>query len=259
MDKKKAAKNFIKFLGIIEKLRGPDGCPWDKEQTHESLLPYFLEETYEVIESIEEKEWGTLKEELGDIMLHVALQSQIAFEKRRFDIVDTLDSVNEKLVKRHPHVFSKRDNVASSDAKKNWEFMKHKEKKRKSRLDGVPSNLPALNRASRLQQKASYVGFDWKNIDGVWEKLDEELNELKGAIKKNDEQNIGEEIGDVLFTIVNLARHLKVQSEDELRKANKKFVERFKKVESFIKIEGLDFENLSPQKLDEIWEKIKKD
>ena len=259
MDKKKAAKNFIKFLGIIEELRGPDGCPWDKEQTHESLLPYFLEETYEVIESIEEKKWGTLKEELGDIMLHVALQSQIAFEKRRFDIVDTLDSVNEKLVKRHPHVFSKRDNVASSDAKKNWEFMKHKEKKRKSRLDGVPSNLPALNRASRLQQKASYVGFDWKNIDGVWEKLDEELNELKGAIKKNDEQNIGEEIGDVLFTIVNLARHLKVQSEDELRKANKKFIERFKKVESFVKIEGLDFETLSPQKLDAIWEKIKKD
>lgn len=259
MDKEKAAKNFIKFLGIIEKLRGPGGCPWDKEQTHESLLPYFLEETYEVIESIEEKEWGTLKEELGDIMLHVALQSQIAFEKKRFDIVDTLDSVNEKLVKRHPHVFSKRDNVASSDAKKNWEFMKHKEKKRKSRLDGVPSNLPALNRASRLQQKASYVGFDWKNIDGVWEKLDEELNELKSAIKNNDEQNIGEEIGDVLFTIVNLARHLNVQSEDELRKANKKFVERFKKVESFVKIEGLDFENLSTQKLDEIWGKIKKD
>ncbi len=258
MDKEKAAKGFIKLLEIVEKLRGPDGCSWDREQTHESLLPYFLEETYEVIESIEENDWSTLSEELGDVMLHVTLQSQIATERKRFDVADSLDIITKKLVKRHPHVFGAKTNINSIEAKQNWESMKHKEKKRNSRLDGVPPALPALNRAYRLQEKASHARFDWKSLDGVWSKLDEELGELKTAIASKNQQNINEEVGDVLFTMVNLARHLNIHSEDALRKANKKFIERFKKVERAISSKGYDFETAGQEELDLIWERTKK-
>tara|TARA_B100000886_G_scaffold324324_1_gene268887 strand:- start:1427 stop:2206 length:780 start_codon:yes stop_codon:yes gene_type:complete len=258
MDKEKVAKGFVKLLEIVEKLRGPDGCSWDKEQTHESLLPYFLEETYEVIESIEESDWSTLSEELGDIMLHVALQSQIATERKKFGIADSLNIITKKLVKRHPHVFSTKNNIDSNEAKQNWESMKHKEKKRNSRLDGVPPTLPALNRAYRLQEKASHARFDWKSVDGVWSKLDEELGELKTAIALNNQQNINEEVGDVLFTIVNLARHLNIHSEDALRKANKKFIDRFKKVEKALSSKGHDFETVGQEELDLIWERAKK-
>lgn len=258
MNKEKVAERFIKLLEIVEKLRGPDGCSWDKEQTHESLLPYLLEETYEVIESIEERDWSTLSEELGDIMLHVALQSQIASESKSFDIVDSLNIITKKLIKRHPHVFGAKTNVDSIEAKQNWESMKHKEKKRNSRLDGVPPTLPALNRAHRLQEKASHALFDWKSVDGVWSKLDEELSELKMAIASKNQQNINEEVGDVLFTIVNLARHLNIHSEDALRMANKKFTERFKKVEIALRSKGHDFETVEQEELDLVWEKAKK-
>jgi len=258
MDKEKIAKGFIKLLEIVEKLRGPDGCSWDREQTHESLLPYFLEETYEVIESIEENDWSTLREELGDVMLHVALQSQIATERKRFNIADSLDIVTKKLVKRHPHVFGAKTNINSTEAKQNWESMKHKEKKRSSRLDGVPPALPALNRAYRLQEKASHANFDWESIDGVWSKLDEELSELKTAIASKNQNNINEEVGDVLFTIVNLARHLNIHSEDALRKANKKFVARFKKVERALGKKGYNFETAGKEELNLIWERAKK-
>ena len=199
-----------------------------------------------------------MKEELGDVMLHVALQSQIATERKRFDIADSLDIVTKKLVKRHPHVFGAKTNINSTEAKQNWESMKHKEKKRNSRLDGVPPALPALNRAYRLQEKASHAHFDWKSADGVWSKLDEELSELKTAIASKNQQNINEEVGDVLFTIVNLARHLNIHSEDALRKANKKFVERFKKVERALSEKGYNFETAGQEELNLIWERAKK-
>ena len=257
MNKKKAAKQFIKLLDIVEKLRGPDGCPWDKEQTHESLLPYFLEEAYEVIESVDEKDWGTLKEELGDVMLHLALQGQISEEEGRFSLVDSLENVNKKLIKRHPHVFGDGKANASFEAKKNWEFIKHKEKKRKSRLDGVPPALPALTRAHRLQQKAAYAGFDWDDINKVWEKLYEEIDELKQAQKLNDQINIQEEIGDVLFSVANLARHMEFDSEDMLRKANAKFIKRFKALETELAKKGKDIGEVTLSEMDEIWGKIK--
>ena len=178
----KSAEQFIKLLGIVEKLRGPNGCPWDKEQTSASLLPYFLEETYEVIESIDQSNWENLKEELGDVILHVALQAQISKEEGRFTIFDTLVNINKKLVHRHPHVFGDEKADIASHAKKNWEAIKHEEKKRESRLDGVPLALPALTRAQRLQEKASYAGFDWDNVGSVWEKLHEEIAELQKAL-----------------------------------------------------------------------------
>jgi len=257
MKKDKAAKQFIKLLDIVERLRGPDGCPWDKEQSHESLLPYFLEEAYEVIESIDEKNWDNLKEELGDVMLHLALQCQISKEEGRFSIVDSLENVNNKLIHRHPHVFGDKKADVPFEAKKNWEDIKHKEKKRESRLDGVPPALPALTRANRLQQKASYAGFDWDDINKVWDKLYEEIDELKEAHDCNDQTNMEEEIGDVLFSVVNLARHMKLDSEDMLRKANSKFVNRFKAIEKELIIRGKEVSTATLVEMDEIWNKIK--
>ena len=257
MKKDKSAEQFIKLLDIVEKLRGPDGCPWDKEQTPASLLPYFLEETYEVIESIDQSNWDNLKEELGDVMLHIALQAQISKEEGRFTIFDSLVNINKKLVHRHPHVFGDEKADMASHAKKNWEAIKHEEKKRESRLDGVPLALPALTRAQRLQEKASYAGFDWDNIDKVWGKLDEEIDELREADKIKNRSNLEEEIGDVLFSVVNLARHLKLDSEDLLRKANAKFVNRFKAIEKELAKRGKTVDEAKLDEMDELWNKIK--
>ena len=253
----KSAEQFIKLLGIVEKLRGPNGCPWDKEQTSASLLPYFLEETYEVIESIDQSNWENLKEELGDVILHVALQAQISKEEGRFTIFDTLVNINKKLVRRHPHVFGDEKADIASHAKKNWEAIKHEEKKRESRLDGVPLALPALTRAQRLQEKASYAGFDWDNIESVWEKLYEEIDELKEADKSKDISDLKEEIGDVLFSVVNLARHLKLDSEDLLRRANAKFINRFKAIEKELVEKGKTIDEANSDEMDEIWDQIK--
>ncbi|MFL2983564.1 MAG: nucleoside triphosphate pyrophosphohydrolase [Candidatus Neomarinimicrobiota bacterium] len=259
MKENKALEQFNKLLDIVAKLRGPDGCPWDKEQTHESLLPYFLEEAYEVIESVEEKNWDNLKEELGDVMLHLALQWQISAEQKKFSIVDSLENINKKLIHRHPHVFGDKKENVSSEANKNWEDIKHQEKKRESRLDGVPSSLPALTRAHRLQQKASSVGFDWDDVNKVWEKFFEEIDELKIAYEIKDQSNIEEEMGDLLFSVVNLARHLKLDSEDILRRANRKFIKRFKAVEEELKIRGTDISKATLAEMDAIWEQIKRE
>ena len=258
MDKQNIAKNFIELLEIVEKLRGPDGCPWDKEQTHASLLPYFLEEAYEVIESVEDEDWNTFKEELGDVMLHVALQSQIAMEDKKFNIIDTLKTVNKKLVRRHPHVFGNKDKDAAFKTKQNWELTKHKEKNRKSRLDGVPPALPALTRAQRLQQKAAYAGFDWEHVDDVWSKLDEEIVELKSAHKNGNMDNLKEEIGDVLFSVVNLARYMNIPAEDMLRATNKKFISRFQKIEEVLETRGKKIEDATLKEMNKIWDMSKK-
>ena len=257
IDNTKTSKLFVDLVNIVEKLRSPEGCPWDKEQTHESLLPYFLEEAYEVIESVELKEWETLKEELGDVLLHILLQAKIADETNKFNISDSLEVINNKLVNRHPHVFGDDNIDASVEAKQNWEDIKHVEKKRKSRLDGVPNKLPALVRAQRLQEKASYAGFDHDNIEDAWEKLNEELNELKSAQEKRDIENIKEEIGDVLFSVVNLSRFFDIPAEDMLRKTNRKFITRFQAIERELKVKGKKLENSNLEEMEKIWEKSK--
>ena len=257
MNKQRAAEKFVELLEIVEKLRGPDGCPWDKEQTHASLLPYFLEEAYEVMESVEEEDWDTFREELGDIMLHVALQSQIAQEDKKFTVTDALKIVNEKLVRRHPHVFGDKQTDVAFEAKQNWEATKHAEKNRKSRLDGVPPALPALTRAQRLQQKAAYAGFDWEHVDDVWSKLHEEIDELKSAHENGDLDNVKEEIGDVLFSVVNLARYMDIPAEDMLRATNKKFVNRFQKIEEELEAKGKKLEESTLEEMGEIWERAK--
>ena len=257
IDNTKTSKLFVDLVNIVEKLRSPEGCPWDKEQTHESLLPYFLEEAYEVIESVELKDWETLKEELGDVLLHILLQAKIADETNKFNISDSLEVINNKLVNRHPHVFGDDNIDASVEAKQNWEDIKHVEKKRKSRLDGVPNKLPALVRAQRLQEKASYAGFDHDNIEDAWEKLNEELNELKSAQEKRDIENIKEEIGDVLFSVVNLSRFFDIPAEDMLRKTNRKFITRFQAIERELKENGKKLEDSTLEEMEKIWEKSK--
>ncbi len=253
----KIGEKFVELLEIMEKLRSEDGCPWDKEQTPESILPFFLEEAYELIESVEEKDWQNLQEEIGDILLHAVFQATMAEEENRFGILDSLETITAKLIRRHPHVFGKIPVDAAKSAKQNWEAVKHKEKGRESRLDGVPETLPSLIRAQRLQEKASYVGFEWDKIEEVWEKVHEEILELKEAQSEGTFEHIEEEIGDVLFSVVNLSRFLKISSENALRKTNKKFISRFRKVEKELKKRNRSIEDASLAEMDEIWESVK--
>ncbi len=251
-------KKFEELINIVKRLRAPDGCPWDREQTNASLLPYFLEETYEVIESVDSENWSELKEEVGDIFLHAVLQAVIAEENNHFSIGDSLKNINDKLVRRHPHVFGDSKAEAAFQAKQNWESVKHKEKKRKSRLDGVPITLPALVRGQRLQQKASYAGFDWDKVEEVWDKIHEEILELKEAQTNRSKEHIEEEIGDVLFSVVNLARFLEISAEDALRKTNKKFTARFTQVEEELKRKGKSVEESTLEEMEKIWNQVKK-
>ena len=248
---------FEELIKIVEKLRGPDGCPWDKEQTSQSLISYLLEETYEVIEAIDEKDWDGLKEELGDLMLHIVFQASIAKEDELFDISKSLNNINEKLIRRHPHVFDKK-NLINDKIKPSWELQKHKEKKRNSRLDGVPQSLPGLVRAQRIQEKASHVGFDFQAEDKIWNKISEELEELKNAQQNNNKDEILEELGDVIFSLVNLARFLGLSADDALRKSNNKFISRFKIIENELNRRGKNIEESSLNEMDEIWSAIKK-
>jgi len=248
---------FEELVNIVSRLRGPDGCPWDREQTNYTLLPYFIEEVYEVVESVDDGDWDLVKEELGDILLHIVFQASIAEDEKNFQIIDSLDNINKKLINRHPHVFGDAKAEAAFHAKQNWEAEKHKEKGRESRLDGVPNSLPSLIRAQRLQQKASYAGFDWEKIEQVWGKVNEEIIELKEAEISGNNQHIEEEMGDLLFAIVNLSRHLNISSEDALRKTNQKFIRRFKKVEEGIKAKGKKLNEASLEEMDSIWNEAK--
>jgi len=249
---------FEELVKIVSELRAPDGCPWDREQTNQSLLPYFIEEAYELIESVDEKNWENVKEELGDLLLHVVFQGSIAEQDGKFQLVESLLTVNKKLIRRHPHVFGDAQADEAFHAKQNWEAAKHKEKGRDSRLDGVPKNLPALVRAQRLQQKASYAGFDWDKVEQVWEKIHEEILELKEAQLSNNKKHIEEEIGDVIFAVVNLARFLDISAENSLRKTNKKFINRFKKVEERIKEQGKEIDDATLEEMDSFWNEAKR-
>tara|TARA_B100001079_G_scaffold122121_1_gene104769 strand:- start:4568 stop:5344 length:777 start_codon:yes stop_codon:yes gene_type:complete len=248
---------FEELVNIVSRLRAPDGCPWDREQTNHTLIPYFIEEVYEVIESVDDGDWDLVKEELGDILLHIVFQASIAEDEKNFKIIDSLNNINKKLINRHPHVFGDAKAEAAFHAKQNWEAAKHKEKGRESRLDGVPNSLPSLIRAQRLQQKASYAGFDWEKIEQVWGKVNEEILELKEAEASGNNQHIEEEIGDLLFAIVNLSRYLTISSEDALRKTNQKFIRRFKKVEEGIKAKGKKLDEASLEEMDYLWNEAK--
>lgn len=248
-----SGKLFEQLVSIVETLRGEHGCSWDREQTHASLLPYFLEEAYEVIETVDRKDWKTLSEELGDILLHVVFQIKIAEEAAEFNLEEVIQSINEKLVRRHPHVFGEKKVEGSFHARQNWEAAKQKEKRRESRLEGVPRTLPALIRAQRLQQKASYAGFDWEETEQVWQKVQEEIEELKTAERRGVKKNVEEEVGDLFFALTNLCRFLNISAEDALRKASEKFIQRFQTVETELKKQGKSIDEATLQEMDEIW------
>ena len=247
---------FQHLVDILAKLRSAEGCPWDKEQTHQTLRPFLLEETYEVLESIDDNDMAGLKEELGDLLLQVVFHAQLAQEENRFSIVDVLESINQKLIRRHPHVFGQMEIKTSEEQRINWENIKKTEGKR-SVIDGVPNALPALQRAARIQQKASTVGFDWEEEDQVWDKVDEEMVELKEAVKTRDHHAVEEEFGDLLFALVNLSRFLQVNPEDACRHAIRKFVHRFKKLEKTMNALGKDLKQATLEEMDVVWNRIK--
>ena len=255
MKLEKTNNSLDKLIEIVKKLRSPNGCEWDQKQTHESLIPYFLEESYEVIEAIESKNYNLLKEELGDLLLHLIFQIDLAEENNKFSLADVIDGISSKLIDRHPHIFY--DKSDSRYKESNWEESKKEEKKRDSVLDGVPIALPALIRASRIQERASAVGFDWDKKEEVLLKVDEEIVELKEAIIDN--KGIEEELGDVLFTLVNLSRHLGHEAEGSLKKSIDKFSIRFKRIEKDLKRKNISMKDLGLEELDEIWDKNKLD
>ena len=242
-----------KLIKTVKKLRAPNGCEWDREQTHETLVPYLLEETYEVIEAIENKDFVALKEELGDLLLHVVFQADLAEDSKNFSLEDSINNVNKKLINRHPHIFDNSSNKIWE--KGNWESQKQKEKQRESILDGVPIALPALLRARRIQEKASSVGFDWDKKAQVFNKIEEEVSELKEALNSNN--GIEEELGDVLFSVVNLSRHLNLNPEKILKLSIEKFSKRFKRIETDLKSKNIQMQSLTLDELDKIWEKNK--
>jgi len=254
IEDKTATKNFQKLIEILEKLRSNEGCPWDQKQTSKSLIPYLLEETYEVIEAIELGDIETLKEELGDLTLHILFQAQIAKENNQFDISDSLSNICKKLIKRHPTVFNPENKVKNINSRQSWESIKQKEKKRINFLDGVPKYLPALVRAWRIQEKAATVGFDWQEMEPVRNKINEELNELDFACKSGKLEEITDELGDVLFSIVNFGRFFNINSEEALRKTILKFESRFSGVENRLKKMGKSLEEATLEEMDELWE-----
>ena len=248
-------KGFERLLNIMDDLR--EKCPWDKKQTLESLSHLTIEETYELVDAIQEGDLEELKGEIGDIMLHMVFYSKIASEKKAFDIADVLNAICDKLVHRHPHIYG--DVVAEDEetVKKNWELLKLQEKGKKSVLQGVPKSLPALVKAYRIQEKVKQVGFEWEEIDEVWDKVEEELGELQMAIDDRESQNrITEEFGDVLFALINYARYLNIDPEAALERTNKKFIRRFQYIETHAK---KTLGELSLEEMDELWEAAKKE
>ena len=247
------------LMGVVERLRSEEGCPWDRQQTAQSLLPYLLEETYEVMESVTADDAAALKEELGDLLLHVVFQGSLAAETGRFTLGDSIRSVIQKLVRRHPHVFGDQTAANTGVIRQRWEAAKQREKGRTSILDGVPRTLPALNRARRLQEKASSVGFDWPQVDDVWAKVAEEIDELKEACSARDGAAMQEEFGDVLFSLVNLGRFLHLSGEDALRQAIGKFEQRFRGIEKELARRGRRMEDATLEEMDGIWNRLRQE
>lgn len=252
--------DFNDLVTIVKLLRSENGCPWDKEQTHESIRQNFIEETYEAIEAIDTKDTELLKEELGDVMLQVVFHAVLEEETGSFDISEVVDGICKKLIVRHPHVFS--DVVANDTAQvlKNWDQIKMQTKSQKNQtqaMRSVSKALPSLMRSQKLQQKAAKVGFDWDSVDGALEKLDEEIAELKAAVKNKDIANQNEELGDVLFSAVNVSRFLGVDPEKALYDSCDKFVDRFEKIEEEAKNHGIDMKSADLNTLNSLWDKAK--
>jgi len=258
-----AGEKFQRLVDIMVRLRSPQGCPWDRDQTFDTIKPYLLEETYEVLDAIDRRDWNELRVELGDLLLEAVFFAQMASEENLFDIAGSLESINEKLIRRHPHVFGDGTADTPAEVKKRWDEIKADEKKQQGKsndglLDSVPRVLPALVEAQQLTSKAATVGFDWENPEQVLEKLHEELNELAEARRSASPDQLEGEIGDLLFVLVNLARFLRVDAEQALRKTNAKFRTRFRHVETRLAEQGRTPGESSLDEMEALWLEAKK-
>jgi len=249
-------ENFERLVGIMDELR--EKCPWDKKQTIQTLRSMTIEETYELADAITEENWQEIKEELGDILLHIIFYARIAGEQNQFTLNDVLEMICNKLIVRHPHIYGEIKVNNDEDVKKNWEKIKLSEGKL-SVLSGVPVSLPAIVKAARIQEKAKQVGFEWKQKEDVWLKVKEEMDELQEAIKNNDAKEVEAEFGDVLFSLVNYARFLNIDAENALEQTNKKFIHRFKRMEVIAKEENKNLYDMSLEEMDSIWNIVKKE
>lgn len=249
------ADAFLRLVGIMNDLR--EQCPWDKKQTIQTLRPLTIEEMYELADAITDNDWKGIKEELGDLMLHLVFYAKIGAEQQQFTLEEALNGICEKLIHRHPHIYGDVQVKDEEEVKQNWEKLKLKEGK-KSVLSGVPVSLPAVVKATRLQEKARQVGFEWDNREQVWDKVNEETQELHEAVAANDPEKIEEEFGDLLFSLVNYARFLRIDAENALERTNKKFISRFTKMEALAMQQGKHLADMTLAEMDDIWNAIKK-
>jgi tetrapyrrole methylase family protein/MazG family protein len=254
-------KEVDRFVEIVRRLRAPGGCPWDREQTHKSLLNCLLDETYEFFEAVEENDTAHMKEELGDLFMQVVLHAQMAAERGDFDMEQVAAGISEKIVRRHPHVFGDATVSSTSEVLRNWEAIKRAEAGKETRthvVDGIPESLPALFRAEKVQRRVARVGFDWPDMAPVLDKVEEEFREFREAVAAGDTAHAEEELGDILFALVNVARHRKICAEDALRLTVRKFERRFRYVEDSLKRAGKSFSETTLEEMDGFWEESKK-
>jgi len=252
----KDKKTFADLVQIMNELR--EQCPWDKKQTIHTLRSMTIEETYELADAILENNWDDIKEELGDLLLHILFYAKIGTEENKFTIDDVIDGIAKKLINRHPHIYGDVKVKDETDVKRNWEKIKMAEGK-KSVLSGVPNSMSSLPKAVCIQEKAKKVGFEWDNKEDVWKKVEEEMNELQEAVQTNNQQHIEEEFGDVFFSLLNYSRFLNIDADVALEKVNKKFIARFKKMEEVALGSGRNLADMSLQEMDDIWNQVKKD
>lgn len=249
-----------KLRDLMARLRGDGGCPWDREQTLPSLVPFIIEEAYEVISAIDSQDPVNIKEELGDLLFQIIFSSRIMEEAGKFDLADVIDTSHEKMVRRHPHVFGEAKAETSEEVLRHWAEIKKEEKKAakpEGYLSGIPEKMPALLRAHKVSQKAAKVGFDWKDVEEVFVKLEEELGEFKAEVRKRNAEGMEEELGDLLFTIVNVSRFMEVNPEDALRKTIGKFISRFHHIETDITGKGLDLSAVGLDEMERLWQEAK--
>ena len=251
----KTEVSFLRLVKIMDELRAQ--CPWDKKQTIQTLRSLTIEETYELADAITDSNWKEIKEELGDILLHIVFYAKIASEQKQFSLEDVINGVCEKLIFRHPHIYGDVQVKNEDDVKRNWEKLKLREGK-KSVLGGVPAALPATVKAMRLQEKAKQVGFEWDNQGQVWEKVEEEMQELQEAITEGNVENMEDEYGDLIFSLINYARFLHIDAENALERTNKKFIDRFTRMEQAAVAGGRNLSEMSLEEMDQIWNQIKK-